>query len=138
MTAQGGYGVKLKITISSVLTAIVGIQDPTFPNFKKFLGDATSHPTSGATGWVERVDSGLREGEPFECTLLWDSTDSTHAAVVAAFTATDPVEMSIEDPAGNETITFDAFIESIGRMTNTQGEYSARVRISPTGELVIT
>jgi hypothetical protein len=139
MTMQGSTGVRLKITISSTLTAIVNLLDaPNFPEQVKFLADMTPHPTTGTTTYTKMVDSGMRQLTSFTVTLGWDASDSTHAAVMAAFDGTDPVGMSIEDPAGGEVIGFDAFIEKVGRVSALKDGYKASVMITPTGSPTIT
>src|SRR3972149_546438 len=107
MTVQGAFGVKLKITIGTVLTAITNLLSvPNFPEQRKMLADMTAHPTSGSTGYMTKIDTGVRELTPFEVTLGWDDVEATHAAILTAFAATAAVNMSIEDPGGAEVIAF--------------------------------
>lgn len=132
MTAQGGFGVVLKITVGTVLTAVVGLLETDFPKFSKVLAESTGHDS--ATGYYESTATGKRRTEPFSCTIAWDSAAATHAAVQAAFESDDPVAMSIEDPDGDETISGNAHIAEIQRMSDQEDIVKAEVMIEPTGE----
>ena len=139
MTVQGAFGVKLKITVGTVLTAIANLLSvPNFPEQRKMLADMTAHPTTGSTGYMTKIDTGVRELTPFEVTLGWDDADTTHAAILTAFAATAAVNMSIEDPGGAEVIAFAGHIEMIGRLATSPDGYKATVRITPTGAPTIT
>src|SRR5512139_765487 len=138
MAEQGGFGVKLKITVSTTLTAVANLLEVNFPEQRKEMADMTAHPTSGATGYRTKIDSGVRELTPFTCVLGWDDTATTHAAMVTAFDATAGVNMSIEDPAGSEIIAFSGTISMIGRMAAIGDGYKATVEITPLGAPTIT
>lgn len=133
---QGGFGVSLKIMISTTLTAITKIVAVTFPNQKKEVADVTAHDSP--SGYREFVDTGLRELTEFTATILWDDVAVTHAAVLTAFAATTAVSMSIQDPDGNEIIAFSAFITQVGRISEMTDGYKAQVTIRPTGAPTIT
>lgn len=133
MATQGSFGVKLKIDISSTLTAIAYMTDVSFPAQEKELADITPHPTTGNTGYREWLDTGVRSLSDFTCTLTWDAAESTHAAILSAFDSTSPVSMSIEDPTGGETIAFSAHIKRISRLSALADAYKAEVQIQPTG-----
>jgi hypothetical protein len=135
MATQGGQGVVLKITVTAALTAVANLLDIDMPEFTKYLDETTSHGSTG--GYYEARATGKRRLEPFPATVEWDSSDSTHAAIVAAFNSDDPVDMSIEDPAGDEVITFTAHIEKIGRIAKGDQRYKARIQIHPTGQPMI-
>jgi len=135
MTAQGGFGVILKIDVSG-LTAVVGIVDVDFPEFEKILSESTSHDSTG--GYAEYTATGKRKVNEFSCTLNWDTAQATHAAVVTAFDSDLPVNMSIEDPDGDEVIAFAAHIRTISRIGKQEDHYQAEVAIQPTGEPSIT
>lgn len=136
MGRQGGFGVKLKITVGTALTVVAGVREVEFPEFEKMLAEATAHDSSG--GWKEMIDTGKRALNAFTVTLNWDSDAATHAAMVTAFSSTSPVNMSVEDPAGNEVIAFSAFITKIGRTAEQEEVFSAEVEITPTGAPSIT
>lgn len=136
MGKQGGFGVKLKITVGTALTVVAGVREVEFPEFEKMLAEATAHDSSG--GWKEMIDTGKRALNAFTVTLSWDADGATHAAMVTAFGSTSPVNMSIEDPAGTEVISFSAFINKIGRTAEQEEVYSAEVEITPTGAPSIT
>jgi hypothetical protein len=135
---HGTHGVKVKITVGTVLTAVTNLLSATFPEQLKYLAEMAAHPTTGATGYTEFVDTGLREMGEFEVELGWDTSQTTHAAMLTAFAATAPVNMSIEDPTGDEVIAFSAHIRSVGRLAANKDGYKARVRIRPTGAPTIT
>lgn len=136
MGKQGGFGVKLKITVGTALTVVAGVREVEFPEFEKILAEATAHDSSG--GWKEMIDTGKRALNSFTVTLNWDADAATHAAMVTAFSSTSPVNMSVEDPAGTEVIAFSAFINKIGRTAEQEEVYSAEVEITPTGAPSIT
>ena len=128
---QGGMGVVLKITVTAALTVVANLLDVEFPKFKKFIDEATGHDSAG--GWYEAVATGKFKLEGFKATLGWDAAEATHAAIVAAFNSLDPLEATIEDPAGGEVITFNTFIEEIQRLAAQESRYSAEVVFHPTG-----
>jgi hypothetical protein len=133
---QGGFGVELKISINSNMTVIVGVQEPAFPEFEKFLAENTGHDAD--EGYATFVDSGKRKLNPFPLKIGWDKNETTHAALVTAFGSTDPVDMSVSDPDGKETIAFSAFVQKIGRVTESAGQYFANITIQPTGKATIS
>ena len=106
MATQGGFGLVCKIAVGTTLTAIAHILEADFPAQIKELYDSTAHDSTD--GYRTFVDSGLKELGEFTMRLMWDSADSTHAAIVTAFTGTAAVNMSIEDPDGVEVIAFSA------------------------------
>lgn len=131
MAAQGGFGLTAQIDVSASLTTIVGVEDVDFPKFRKFIAEATHHGST--SGYYEAVDTGKRRVEPFRMTLFWDTSVNTHAATVTAFNGTTAVTFSIADPDGDETISFECFIEEIERMSRQEEAYKAAVLIHPTG-----
>lgn len=135
---QGSFGVKLKIDVSGTLTAITEMTDVSFPAQEKELVDVTPHPVSGNTGYREWLDTGIRQLSDFTATLTWDTSEATHAAVLAAFDATSAVSMSIEDPSGDETIAFSAHIKRVSRLSALPNAFRAEVQIQPTGAPSIT
>mgnify|MGYP000894144957 CR=1 FL=1 len=132
----GGFGLIVKIDIASTLTAITYLLDGELPKFKKFLAEAT--PQNAAGGYAVRVATGKRSLESFKVTLGWDSDETTHAAVLAAFDSDSPVNMSVISPGTDETIAFSAHIEEIGRVTKDEDAYKAEIVITPTGAPTIT
>jgi len=136
MSATGAFGVKVKITVASTMTAIAGIRDVEFPEFEKILTESTAHDSTD--GYATYVDTGKRKANSFKITLNWDSAAPTHAAILTAFDSTSPVNMSVEDPAGAEVIAFPAFITKIGRVAEQEDVYSCDVEIQPTGKPTIS
>lgn len=136
MAAQGGYGVKLKIMVSTTLTVVANLIDVDFPKFVKFIAESTGHDAT--SGYYTSVATGKRKVEAFTATLAWDHADSTHAAIVTAFAADAAVSMSIEDPDSGEVIAFSAHVETIGRISKQEETYQAEVMFHPTGPATIT
>lgn len=132
----GSFGVDFKITISTTLTAITKMMDVTFPRQVKELADNTGH--DAASGYRTHIATGVRALEKFTAKLEWDVDEATHAAVLTAFNSDSSVNMSIEDPAGDEVIAFAGHIEAVGRVTPLSGVYSCDVEIQPTGAPTIT
>lgn len=133
VVAQGGFGIAVKIGGA----AIAKVLDAEFPAQTKKLVEALAHDSS--TGYMEYVDSGVRELESFEIDLVWDSDEATHASIVTAFNGTATTAMSIEDPSGSdEVISFSAHIEQIGRIAEIDGLYHCKVKIQPSGAPTIT
>lgn len=138
MAEQGGFGVVLKVMISTTLTAVTNLLDIDFPAQEKELADMTAHPAAASTGYRTYIDSGVRSLSEFTAVLGWDDVEVTHAALLTAFDATTALSMSIEDPGGSEIIAFSGFIRSIGRVAKTGDGYKANVVIQPTGAPTIT
>jgi len=128
--------VKFQADTTTPLEAIVNVKDAEFPRFKRFLAESTSHGSTG--GYAEYVDSGSRELQKFKLTLGWDADAATHAALVTALTNETALAFSIQDPDGDEVISFSAFVEEIGRMGEKKGQFEAEVVIQPTGAPTIT
>ena len=134
---QGGTGLKISITTTG-LTAITELLDGDMPAQLKELAEMTAHPTTGSTTYRTFVDTGLRELGEFQMTLGWDTAEATHAAVLTAFNSSSAVQMSVEDPTADETLTFDAFIRQISRISKQTDGYKAQVTVRPTGAPTIT
>jgi len=130
-TAQGGYG--LTLTLNG--TSIVQVEDVDELMFSKFIAEATGHDSDG--GYYEAVATGKRRIQPFGVSLFWDQNEATHAAVISAFDSDTASEFSWADPDGDETITFKAHVEQIGRVSAQEDAYRANVQIHPTGTATI-
>jgi hypothetical protein len=133
---QGGFGVVLKIDVGTVLTVLTKVVDTTFPEFEKILAESTAHDSAG--GYAEHVATGKRRLNEFVCTLTWDTSEATHAAVVTAFDSDAAVSFSINDPDAEETIAFEGHIRAMTRISEQEDVYQAEVAIQPTGEPTIT
>lgn len=138
MTTEGGFGLLVKITVGTALTAIAQLLEGSeMPKFKKYIAEATPHNATG--GWAVRIATGKRSLESFKVVLGWDSDEATHAAMQAAFDSDNAVNMSVVSPDGSdETIAFAAHIEEIARMLGQEDAYKAEVMITPTGKPTIT
>lgn len=134
---EGGFGLQVKITVGTALTAIASLLSGSeMPKFKKFIADATPHSATG--GWAKKIATGKRDAESFKVVLGWDKDEATHAAIRTAFDSDSPVNMSVTSPDGtDETISFSAHIEEIGLMTDQEDAYTAEVMIAPTGKPTI-
>ena len=135
MSTQGGLGVVLKIDDSG-LTTVANLLDADFPEQEKELWEYILH--SSTDGYAEHMDTGIRKLTEFTAVLLWDDTESTHAAILTAFDASTTVDMSIEDPSGQEVIAFAAHIQKIGRISKADEGYQCEVTIQPSGAPTIT
>jgi hypothetical protein len=136
MAAQGGFGLKLKITISTTLTLVISLRDGKFPQQFRFLAESTGHDAT--SGYYTAVDSGKKRLQPFTVKVAWDADAATHAAILTAFSSSTPVTWSVEDPQGDEVMSFSAFVESIDRMSTQEGIVEADIVIHPTGAPTIT
>ena len=136
MGTEGGFGVEVQINVGSTLTAIAHVMEIAYPEFEKILYERTAHDSP--EGYTEYGDSGKRKVNSFVAKLEWDAEEATHAAILAAFDATDPVQMLIKDPDGSETITGYAHIQKVGREAKQDSGYYCSVTIQPTGKWSIS
>ena len=135
MAMQGGFGLDLKITTVG-LTSFANVFDCEFPAQEGIIMDATCHDeTSGYKVWMA---SGLKALSAFTATLGWDISETEHAQVLTELGANTAVGMSIEDPAGDEVIAFDAFVQSVKRISSAEDVYKAEVTFQPTAGPTIT
>lgn len=132
MSTQGGFGVSVKIAVSSTLTAIAHVASGALPEFEKMVAEVTGHDAAG--GYAEWLATGKRKVNQFALTLVWDPAESTHAALKAGFDSNDSVAMSFESPDGYEIVSFDALIVKLGRVSEQEGYYQCDVTIQPTGQ----
>jgi hypothetical protein len=133
---QGGFGVNLQIDVGTVLTAVTKVEEVTFPEFEKILAESTGHDSAG--GYAEFIATGKRRLNEFTVSLIWDTSEATHAAMVTAFDSDAAVTCSVADPDGDETIQFEAHIRTVNRMTEQEDAFKAEVAIQPTGQPTIT
>lgn len=134
---EGGFGLSLKITVGTSLTAVTFLLEGEIPEFERFVAEATPHNATG--GWAKFVGTGKRKLNEFKVTLGWDSDETTHAAMVTAFDSDSSVNMSVISPDGtDETIAFAAFITKMGRISEQEDAYKCEVTIQPTGKPTIT
>ncbi len=132
MSTQGGFGLTVKIAVAAVQTAIAHLLSASMPEFEKILKESTGHDSAG--GYAEYIATGKRKVNAFEATLLWDKADATHAAIKAAFDSDSAVAMTVMDPDGAETITFNAHIFKMGRISEQEDGYQCKISIQPTGQ----
>jgi hypothetical protein len=132
MASQGAFGIDLKIMVATTLTTIANVESVTFPKPDKVLAESTGHDSTA--GYAEWIASGKRNLDEFSITVVWDSTDSTHAAIVTAFDADAAVSMSIEDPGAVEVISGSAHVKSVERKGDMESSFEADVVFQPTGQ----
>lgn len=132
---QGGFGVVMQIDVGTVLTAVTKIEDVPFPEFEKILAESTGHDSAG--GYAEHVATGKRRLNEFTVNLIWDTAEATHAAMLTAFDSDAAVSCSVADPDGDETISFEAHVRTIGRVSEQEDAFKAAVAIQPTGQPTI-
>lgn len=136
MGETGGFGLKTYIEITGTMTVIVHLQDDSeLPEFEKVLKEVTGHDAAG--GYAEFIATGKFKANAFKTKMLWDASETTHAAVQAAFESTSPVSMKIENPDGSETISGEAFISKMSRESKQEDAYICTVEIQPTGEWTV-
>lgn len=135
MALQGGYGVILKINTGS-LTAIVGLLEVKFPKQMKYVAESTGHDAT--SGYYTAIATGKRRLEAFEAVVAWDDAAATHVQVLTSFGLDTPVNMSIQDPDGQEIIAFAAIVEFIEREGDQEDVYKATIGFHPTGAPTIT
>ena len=134
---QGAFGVACQIDVSGTPTTLAKIREVSWPVFKKFIAEATTHDSTG--GYYEAIDSEKKRIMPFPLVLAWDTSQSTHAAILTAFNTATLVTFKVSDPDGDESIAFECFIEEVERQISGQeGMYAARVLIHPSGQATIT
>jgi hypothetical protein len=136
MTAQGGFGLSAQIDVSGSPTAWAQVEEIDFPGFKKYLKESTTHDAT--SGYYTVTATGKRRVMPFRAVLAWDTSVSTHAAVLTAFNADTDVTVSVADPDGDETIAFECQIEEVNRMAGQEDILKCDVLIHPTGAATIT
>ena len=133
---SGGFGLQVRIAISAVQTVIVNMTEGEIPEFEKFLAESTPHNAS--QGYKTWQDTGKRSLNSFKVTLTWDDSQATHQAIMTAFNSTSPVAMSVIAPDASETISFNAHISKLGRVSEQEDIYKCEVEIQPTGAPTIT
>ena len=136
MGKSGGFGVQLKITISAALATIVNLKDIDIPEQVAKTVDVTTHDS--ASGYAEKIKTGLFELTPFTATLVWDDSLASHTGVLAAFSATTAVTMTVTTPGTAEVISFNGFVTKLSRESKQDGALTCKVEITPTGAPTIT
>lgn len=129
--ATGGFGYTVRISISSVMTAIASIIDGDVPEMEKVLKESTGHDS--VNGWAEYTPTGKRKASAFTLTLGWAAGAPTHAALIAAFNSESPVNFNFSDPDGVETFAFAGHVSKLGRSYQQEDLTLCKVTIQPTG-----
>jgi hypothetical protein len=132
MAGQGSFGHVLKIMVATTLTEIVNVVDMNYPTLEKVLAESTGHDSTA--GYAEFMASGKYMVSEFTVTVVWDSAETTHAAIVTAFDAAAAVSMSIADPDTVETISGSAHVKAVNRQADQEDAYKAEIVFQPTGQ----
>jgi predicted secreted protein len=103
MATSGGFGLIYKINIVSTLTTIPKVIEGTLPGRELVMAEVTAHDSTG--GYKEQIASGKRSLGEWDFTVLWNSTDATHQAVLTAFKAAAPTNSSVTKPGATEIVT---------------------------------
>ncbi len=135
MAGQGSFGHDLKIMVATTLTTIANVVDMDYPALEKVVAESTGHDSTA--GYAEWIATGKYTVGEFTITVVWDSADSTHAAIVTAFDAGAAVSMSLADPDTVETITFSAHVKGMTRQADQEDAYKAEIVFQPTGQASI-
>lgn len=126
-------GLEVKITVTSTLTAIGHLQNETnWPEVTKVLSEETGHDATD--GYAEHIATGKFTVGSFNLVVLWDSSESTHAALNAAFDSLSSVAMSIANPSGSESWSFNAHIYSLGPSSRQDQGVRMTIKVQPTGK----
>jgi hypothetical protein len=102
MATNGGFGLVYKISITAVLTTIPKVVEGTLPERSRTMAEVTAHDSSG--GYKEQINSGKRSLGEWDFTVLWDSANAVHQAVLTAFKASATTNGSIAKAGASETI----------------------------------
>jgi hypothetical protein len=136
MAAQGSFGIAVQIDVSSTPTALASVLDLPEVSLMKYIAESTAHDSTD--GFYEATDTGKRRIDPITVTLAWDTSETTHGAIVTAFNSETPVTFTVTDPDGDETISMEVHIERISRIFAQEDIYKATVTLHPTGAPTIS
>lgn len=131
MSVEGGFGAKLKITVSAVLTVVANMEDVEFPTVEQVMTEITAHDS--ADGYQEFIPSGLVNTGEITGTITYDTANATHEALVALSTNKTVNAMQIESPTGSETVAFNGYVSAFNRLSPKDGAFRAQIKIRPTG-----
>lgn len=131
MSVEGGFGAKLKITISAALTLVANMEDIEFPSVEQEMVEITAHDSTD--GYSEFIPSGQVKTGEVSGTITYDVANNTHAELVTLSTNKTVNAMQIESPTGSETIAFNAYVSAFNRLSPKDGAWRAEIKIRPTG-----
>ena len=136
MTIQGAFGTEVKIDISTTLTVIAKVEAAAWPNQTAMIAEVTTHDS--AQGYYEAIATGKKRLEGFTLGLIFDAAEATHAEILLALGDGEKKPFEVSDPQAQETILFDAFIESVERVSDQDQALKANVTIHPSGAPTIS
>lgn len=116
-------------------TTIPGVQDFSIPLGEVDLIDVTSHDSPN--GYEENV-AGIKRTSPFTVPIVWDGSNTQHAALVTAQQAGTVVHLKATGKESTpKTYTFDALVRSIELQFSVGGAQMAQVSFKPSGAITI-
>jgi predicted secreted protein len=133
LAAKGTILAYLSATGPDVYSTIPGVQDFDFPLGEKEEIDVTSHDSSG--NYDETV-LGIATRAAFDVPIVWDGTNTHHAALVTRHGADTATTFKIT-AKDTKTYTFSGLIKNISLSFPVRGAQVASVSIKPTGATTI-
>jgi len=116
-------------------TTIPGVKDFSVPLGDTELIDVTSHDSAG--GYAEFV-AGIKDPSEFSVPIVWDGTNTAHAALVTAHGAGTAVTFMVTGKeSAAKTYTFDALVRNIEINWSIRGAQEATVTLKPTGAITV-
>jgi predicted secreted protein len=136
-TAQFGLGTVLRISISSVMTAVPWCQSITGPDETFDTIDVTTHSSTG--GYREFI-TGLADGGELTCTINWHDDEAAHTALQDALTARELTGFQLLWP-GYDTLNladFDGYVTGLTRASPTDAQITRDLTIKITGPVSVS
>lgn len=118
---------------SSTWNTIPGVQDFEFPLGEKEEIDVTTHDSPGN---ADETVLGISTREAFDVAMVWDGTNTHHAALVTRHGADTATVFKIT-AKDTKTYTFTGLIKNISLSFPVRGAQTATVTIKPTGAITI-
>jgi predicted secreted protein len=119
----------------STYTTIPGVQDFDLPLVgTKDEIDVTSHDSVG--GYEETI-LGIARTASFTAPIVWDGTNTTHAALLAAAKADTVLKLRVT-AKDTKVYSFNAYCKGITLGFPLNGAQVAQVEFKPTGDITVT
>jgi predicted secreted protein len=120
-------------TGSAVFATIPGVQDFDFPLGEAEEIDVTSHDSAG--NYDESV-TGIRVREAFTVPIVWDGTNTHHAALQTAHAGDTAITAKITTK-DTKTYTGSLLVKNIVLGCPVRGAFVANVTFKPTGQFTV-
>ncbi len=136
-TKRASKGALFKVTVSSTLTTVEGVQTFDYVRGSADRIDVTSHDSPGNR---KEYVSGLIDPPSFDVPILWDNGSggsATHAAIETAYKAGTSINCSVTT-IDAKVYAFAALITNISFSNPTDGAFVATVTVQPTGAETVT